>query len=611
MIINLTKEDKRQIKAVESLYDSQIQEIQTQIDKLLPPHEFDKILKDDDVSLENLDVFEDSISFYQNKYANEDVNILKCVLYLSSKTEKSDKVDALTTSFIKQTQIIDDKEKAVKELLKAFEKREFEKICENSEKIISSAGEQINLLLDNCVDRFTRLIKTGRNKSGDPISAFYSSDLRVSDNGIWIDATAFFQHCKNNLLSLHYNELRKSNDLIDIQKIDDVILNTIANDSRISSDKGVLGEVFFIKKKKKSRSKKIIPTFSEEDLQKFFIFSTTTAKNTIYDILLSDGDVKKTAETINSVSKKNSAQIYIGESNRAIQVETANALTVIEILGNDQRIKSRTAKKILHFIESEIYQHTYYNGQMNDDVVTFPLKKMVDKGLYTSVNNARRAYYNASDILTALRVSVTLKSRKGNKDVSLQDGNGRVVLFPSMIVSNGQCFVRLNEDINWAPLLKDFFLMPDSWWSLPDNASDLEYKIFRSARMKSNKLKKDGTLTFNMSLKSVAAWLNLPLKTKNPKRNVKQPIEVAVNQINESLDPNSFKIKIQTDLKSSIEEYLNGYLEITMGGIYVDNLIDINKKQQALIEKNIKKKEEIVKEASIRKLTETMKTDDA
>ena len=606
MFINLTEEDKKQIEAVESQYDSQIQKIQTKIEELLPDFE-KKTSKKHDVSLEVLEIFETGdISFYKKKYNQEIVTLLNDTIELSV-YNLSDTINNLCSE---QIRITVDKSKSIETLLKDFEKREFNNLCEGkTEKIILSAKEQIKLLINNCVSLFTKMIETGRNDSGEPISAFCSSELRVSNDGVWIDATEFYQFCQNDLLFLHYDVFRNSNDQINLQKLNDLVLNTITQNSWISSEKGVLGEPFFIKKQKKPRSKKIIPNFSAEDFQDFFPFSTTNAKNALFDLLSNDGDVTKTALAINTVARKNTAKKHIGEKSRAIQVETANAQTIIEILGSDRKIKSRPAKKILHFIESEIYQHTYYNGQMTDEIVVFPLKKMVDKGLYKSVNNARRAFNDASDVLTALRVSATLKSRKSNKDVTLNEGNARVVLFPTMSISNGQCFVRLNQDINWTPILKDYFLMPDSWWALPDNASDLEYKIFRAARLNTRKLNKNA-LTFNVSLKSVAAWLNLPLKTKNPKRNVKQPIETAIDQINQSLDPNTFRIKIKTDLNASIEQYLKGYLEVTMSGVYTDNLIDINKKQREMIEKNIRKKEEIVKEASIRKLAETMKSDE-
>ena len=124
------------------------------------------------------------------------------------------------------------------------------------------------------------------------------------------------------------------------------------------------------------------------------------------------------------------------------------------------------------------------------------------------------------------------------------------------------------------------------------------------------KIDESGSLTFNVSLSSVATWLDLPLETKNPKHNVKEPIEKAVKQIAESLDPNNFKIEIKTDLNASLSQYLTGYLEITIGGAYTQNLFDMNEKQQARIDRATRRKEALKKEATIRKIVEQMKEAD-
>ena len=91
---------------------------------------------------------------------------------------------------------------------------------------------------------------------------------------------------------------------------------------------------------------------------------------------------------------------------------------------------------------------------------------------------------------------------------------------------------------------------------------------------------------------------------------MKDPIETAVKQISDSLGPNNFKIEIKTDLNASLTQYLSGYLEITIGGVYTQNLIGINEKQTKRIEQAVRRKDAIIKEASIRKLTEQMKEDE-
>jgi len=615
MIVKFTAQDKKQIERLHSDYAKKIAEAEALIEKLAPAQDFDEekereiqsrrpkmpdpIRYDDD----GTPIYsEESLKPYnaEMKKINDEINQL-FEAWLDSGAP------GFREARKERSRLISEQSDAINALFKQIERREFSKLGGDRAKIIQSARDQVNLLIDNRFNSYQEKIRTHRDADGDLITGFSGCDLRVDGEKIYLDQATIIDDCKRSLLTLHYEAL--SHDQEAIREIDDIVLTIVTDSPKTSSNKGVLGAMIEFKRKKKPRSSKKLPTFSESIDQEFFMFSTTQAKDIFFNLLSNDGDVKETAQKINAVSKRKEAKIFTGENSRALQVETNNSQTIIEILGSAcQKVNSRTAKKILHFVESELYQRTYYKGKMNDDVVTFPLQKMVDKKLYTSVQNARRAFYDASNVLTALRVSASVSA--GKKEVSITDGNARVVLFPTMLVENGQCFVRLNKDINWSPFLKDFFLMPDSWWALPDNASDLEYKIFRSVRLNKEKLDRDGVLTFNISLSTVATWLNLPLNTKNPKRNVKDPIETAVKQIADSLDPNNFKIEIKTDLNASLTQYLSGYLEITIGGVYTQNLIGINEKQQDRIEKAVRRKDAIIKEATIRKLTEQMKEGD-
>ena len=615
MIVKLTAQDRKQVEKLHSEYSHKIAEVEAQIEKLAPAKDFDEEKEREIQSRrpkmpDPVEYADDGTPIYSEESLKP---------YKAKMKKINDEIDQLFEAWLdsgspgfrearkERSRLIAEQSDAINALFKQIERREFSKLGGDREKIIQSARDQVSLMIENRFSSYKKIIETQKNEDGEPISGFSAHDLRVDGKNIYLDTATIIQDCKRSLLSLYYEAL--DHDQEAIREIDDIVLSIVTDSPKTSSDKGVLGAMITFKKKRKPRSVKKLPTFSDDIDQEFFMFSTTQAKDVFFNLLSNDGDVKETAKKINSVSKRKRAKIFTGENNRALQVETDNSQTIIEILGSAcQKVNSRTAKKILHFIESELYQRTYYKGKMNDDVVIFSLQKLVDKKLYTSVQNARRAFYDASNVLTALRVSATLKS--GKKEVSISDGNARVVLFPTMLVENGQCFVRLNKDINWSPFLKDFFLMPDSWWALPDNASDLEYKIFRSVRMNKEKINKNGVLTFNISLSTVATWLDLPLNTKNPKRNVKDPIETAVKQISDSLDPNNFKIEVKTDLNASLTQYLSGYLEITIGGVYTQNLLEMNEKQTKRIEQAVRRKDSIIKEASIRKLAEQMKEDE-
>lgn len=507
---------------------------------------------------------------------------------------------------VEQTRILNEYSMAISSFYARAEKAEFAKFGGNREKILDSAREQIPLYIESQFKKYMDIISTGRDSDGDEITGFSARDVRVDKKKIYLDTAEVTRECKEILLKLHYEAL--ADDPAAIKELDDIVLSIITDDPRTSSDKGDLGGMFEVKIKnpRRQRSKKKIPAFDAERAQDFFMFPTTQGSNLIYSLFAHNGDLEKTAEEVKAVGKLSTGSVTVGPS--AIAVQRDSSTTIIEILESKrQEINGRASKKIFHFIVDNIYKTTYYKGVINSDLVTFPLQNMVDRKLYTSVKNARRAFYEASDSLTALRVSATIKT--GSRSTKTSEDNGRAVLFPTMYVKNGQCFVRLNKDIKWTPILKDFSLLPDSWYSLPDNASDLEYNIFRTMRLQKGNIDSKGVLKFNIKLSSVAAWLNLPLNTKNPKKNVKVPIETAIDHVLKSLDQKHFKITIKTDLNAPLSQYLDGYLEVKTDGIYTENLLTLSAKQREIVEKNVEKKERIVEEASIRSLADKMKNE--
>ena len=619
MIFNLTPEERSQLEAIDIKYQVMIDQREADLSKYkAPDHQLESVtvppLPDrprppKKPTKEAMNEYLKAVEEYSNKVKEHNDLVTKAYEnWLNSASPEWRQI---------REELIDLDLKHAEErrvLVAQFEREHFARLGGNKEKILNDARDQANLLIVNRYEYYKKVAETGI-ADGEEVVSFVAVDLRVGkDNSeIWLDALAISQDIKE-VIRLHYEALK--DDPAGTKQLDDIVMTAVRSSPYVSSHQGERGKHLEFEERKKTsrkprkpRSKKEITTFSEDIDQKFFMFSTTQTKDVLFNLLSTDGDVKETAQMINAVGKKKEAMIFTGENSRAIQVKTKNAQTIIEVLGSaSQRLSSREAKKVLHFIESELYQRTYYKGRMNDEIVTFPLQKMVDLKLYTSLQNARRAFYNASNVLTALRVSASVKS--GSKEISISDeGNARIVLFPTMLVENGQCVVRLNRDINWSPFLKDFFLMPDSWWSLPDNASDLEYKIFRMIRLNKDQIDETGKIGFKIALSTVAQWLSLPLNTKNPKRNVKDQIEIAVKQIADSLDPTSFKIRIKTDMNAPLAQYLSGNLEITVSGAYTQNLIGLSEKQQERIERAVRRREEIVKEASIRKLAEGMKND--
>lgn len=486
----------------------------------------------------------------------------------------------------------------------------FTEIGYDPELIIEDACVEAEDILSTIYEQCKNVIETKHDKTGERLTGFSYPDLRVEDNGreIWLDTANMIDSILGSL-EFHFDALKDNPQAFD--RLESTIVRIVSNSPLTSTERGILGAWIKFRPPQKPRSKKQVPVFQETALQDQFTFPTTPLCDLLYNIFSNNGDLTSTANMINAVSKQKRATVLqkTKDGRAGIHVKTNNSDVIVELLNSSWRTTNgRASIKILLFAFKKMYERVYHNSGLKGSSVEFSLREMVDKKLYSSTQNARKAFLAASDDLTSIRISAvtkTGKKRSATGDIT-GDPGGRFIFFPSMYIENGQCNIGLNPNMNWVPILKDFFIMPDSWWSLPNNAQDLEYKIFRQARLNKNKIQKDKSLTFTVSLRSIAEWLRLPLKTKNPKRNVKEVIETAVDQIRNSLDQDAFDIDIKTELGAPLPEYLSGHLEVTMRGKYTNNLLELHDKQQKRIVRNIRRKEKIVAEASIRKLTQTM-----
>lgn len=517
---------------------------------------------------------------------------------------------------VERARIIDEYSKAIDYFYAQAERQEFAKLGGDREKILDSAREQISIYIESKFNRYMGIISEGRDDDGDEISAFSARDMRVDGSNIYLDTAEVIRDCKEDLLKLHYEAL--ACDLKAVEELDSLVLAIIADDPRISSDKGDLGQMLEVKirkpkKPRKPRSKKKIPTFNVGQAQDFFMFPTTPSIDLIYSLCSHGADVHeaiyKAGVEAKNVGKLSTGKVVIGDN--YIQIIRDGSETIIEVLESKcKEINGREAKKILYFTLSEAYKRFYSSDSgLHSCTIDYSLQDLVDKGLYTSTDNARRAFNSANNFMTAIRISAMSK-RRGR--VLASSGGGRFEMFPAMFINNNQCIVDFNPRIDWNVVLDDYCLMPDVWWTLPGNAADLMYKIFRIMRMNQKSIDSSGNLKANVSLRSVAYWLNLPVDSKkNPKRDVKDRIEEAVKHILESLDKEHFNITIKTNLNASLDKYLDGYLEVVADGAYTKNLLAINVSQKKFIEKNVKKKERIVEEASARSLAEKMKREES
>lgn len=272
---------------------------------------------------------------------------------------------------------------------------------------------------------------------------------------------------------------------------------------------------------------------------------------------------------------------------------------------------NKAAKKMLIFILQEINRQGIVTkgGTLIREVLTFPVKKLVECGMYADMKGARRGFDSAID---GLKGDIQGLIKVKGKDRT-STGKSSLTLFPTLSREDGNCIVRLNPDINWEAIAPFYTIIPTYAYKLNNRAFDLLIYICTQARQKIDEISEQGE--FCLSLRSVQYALSLPdeTKTKNPKIEIKKPIKDAVDEImmeNElAKNEGNFSIKLVPEgiEGKRIGNYLNeGKLRITIQGSYHDYFEDIFKTKAKIIETQRQRKERIAEQVQIRAIEKAM-----
>lgn len=333
------------------------------------------------------------------------------------------------------------------------------------------------------------------------------------------------------------------------------------------------------------------------------------ALSLIYDVLSGDDLGQLTAS-----KKKYNRHIQLlveGQGDRRRVSYTKEKTTISIEIDDIRKITKRNpqCKKMLTRILIRANEQAIHNGEPTRDKVTFPLRELVGEGQYKNLETARQGFYKIGDTLTSLKISG--KIERGKKK-TIQQGV-HAVLFKAVKVDNATCEVYLNELLNWGLITPYYTGIPDYYFELPDRAAELLDYIFSMARQNTRQIAEHGF--FYISFRAIHYKLGLPSEeaTKNPKRDIKDAIETAIEQIEEKhckyaqpipLDASGeeaepdFSLLPIVDFDAPAKQYLDkGKLKVTLKGDYAKRFIDISQKTAAKVESARKRQERIVDQA--------------
>ena len=263
--------------------------------------------------------------------------------------------------------------------------------------------------------------------------------------------------------------------------------------------------------------------------------------------------------------------------------KSKNAYSSITIINKDL-IQSTTALKLFVFLLAKAAQQNF------KPIISFSLQELVNIGMYTNTTNARAGF--KKQILAVQSLQIAGGFKKGKREIRQKGG----VLFYNHDIDNNIVKVWVNENFDVEFLASYYTYLPRWAFELSNNAFELLLFIYEKARI-------ERKTNFNISLATIRDKLTLPTKEEyadkgkkwKPGQYVKQPITEAIEAIEAAIEANNdnsiliSKHYIINDL--NLEEWLNGYIEITLTGDYSEKLKLIKEKQQQIIDKHTKKKE--------------------
>lgn len=352
-----------------------------------------------------------------------------------------------------------------------------------------------------------------------------------------------------------------------------------------------------------------------EDDSKYFSFPNSPASNTMINVVSHAGDLETFANRLEHNSHSTQLEFFTPpegttkDLSQRVKYSTDNTETTIHLDNIDLFTKAnKPLKKILTYTLVKLSKENVTENLDRDISIKFPLEDFVDLGCYKTLRTARQAFNQAKNPLTSIKIEGVVRDKKDMKQIT---DSGIEVLFTGAHIKNGIVEIYLNKRINWEVFALQYFsILPKTYFSLSDNAADTLLNIVMLARKRLNDIGKNGY--FNMSFKTLQQILDLPDEnvTKNPGRDIKEPILNAIAEISE-MENGDIVIEPMYNTNGNIIEFLEeGYARISLHNEYLEYFGDLAKTKKAKIENTMKKREEIAEKAKIKALANKIEKDE-
>ena len=229
------------------------------------------------------------------------------------------------------------------------------------------------------------------------------------------------------------------------------------------------------------------------------------------------------------------------------------------------------------------------NEQYRQEKTTFLLQELVDLGIYANKDSAYRGIKTITDKMMNMYIEGIMIEYEGGKKKERR--NIKAALIAQRDISYTACHISLPPIIR--ENTKYITILPEWNYRLSENGFMLLDYIYFLARQNTEKIKKEHRFTISLEAIRVRLGLPTPKKAgKDPKRLILEPIEKAIEDIEDQRDGTDIKITpvYNPDYKN-IHEYLQGYIEIQLDNNAEAYMFKIAKDKEKELKQIEKRKE--------------------
>ena len=262
-------------------------------------------------------------------------------------------------------------------------------------------------------------------------------------------------------------------------------------------------------------------------------------------------------------------------------------------------------KKIWRYALQKLMQQS--TADTMPEAIVIDLEEMVNKGMFTTIDNAYRGINTMVQKMSLLHISQDFIDPKAGKKA--QGG----ILFYHSEWNGTRAKIFVNRQFGFEFFRRQYTYFPSAWaYRLESNAFSLTEYIFSLLRQNAEEITDKGK--FKVKLTTIQNQLGIRTvddvrQNCNRRYNdfIKKPIMQAIDEVNEAAKKDKdidgkFRITLKTADTTNIEKWLEGYIEITATDEYISHLTGIAETQRLF---DTTYKEEKVKQAAKRRARST------